>query len=48
MQVGVARVLVVDGDGEEFEKSAHRVVAGRSDDRRDNRAGRGGIERSRR
>ncbi len=48
VKVRAARIRVVDRDGEEFEKSTHRVVAGRGDDRRDNRAGRGGFERSRR
>ena len=40
MQVGVARVRVVDGDGEEFQKAAHRVFAGRGDDRRHDRSAR--------
>jgi hypothetical protein len=38
MKVRVARVLVVDRYGEEFQKAAHRLVAARRDDRRhDNR-----------
>ena len=37
MKVGVSRVLVVDRDGEEFQKATHRVVAGGSDDRRHDR-----------
>ena len=40
MQVRVARVLVVDRDGEELQKPAHRVFAGRGDDRRHDRSGR--------
>ena len=40
VKVSRARVLVVDGDGEEFQKSAHRVIAARSDDRRYDRSAR--------
>ena len=34
MKVGVSRVLVVDRDGEEFQKAAHGLFAGRGEDRR--------------
>jgi hypothetical protein len=34
MKIRRARIRVVDGDGEEFEKAARGIVAARRDDRR--------------
>ena len=40
VKVRGARIRVVDGDGEEFQKPAHRVFAGRGDDRGHDRSAR--------